>query len=172
MMACTVRQPFAAALIYGSPPPKPLENRSQDLFGSVRPGDWVAIHSARALYEMDEKSWQWFRSAWPEAPRSEEDYRMRKGVVLGARRYIGTVTDQTLRSAVVKFPNELRAARDWFGGPFAACFDHVVVLPQVVECRGQLGLWRLPEEIEALVQVEIRKLGRLPPPVPLPMWGE
>ena len=163
----TVRQPYAAALVWG---PKCVENRTKPAPG-LRPGDWLAIHSARELYDMDERAWRWFHGLWPDAPRDEADPRMRKGVILGVARYVGTATDETLEKAMsTALAGELSEARRWFGGPYGWLFDVRVPLATPIPLRGQLGVFEAPPDVTSTLQQAVSRIGSLPPVPMVPPW--
>jgi hypothetical protein len=54
-----------------------------------------------------------------------------------------------------------RSTSDWFLGPFGWALADPYPLSQAVPCRGGLGLWTVPTDIEDLIRRTLR--GRISP---------
>lgn len=131
MKAITIKQPWAWAIIAGH---KPVENRSRPTKHRER----IAIHASKTI-DQDGVSWL----AW----HNHEAYSYYKaaickdqcGAIIGVVDVIDCVTE---------------CDSPWFFGPYG----YILANPRSFEpipCRGQLGIWNLPEQVERDVLVEL-----------------
>jgi hypothetical protein len=145
MRALTVMQPWAGAIAYGK---KNVENRTWSAPDYII-GQTFAVHAGRSV------DWDATAAAWIAAGLTPYDgIATRKAwsasLTLGAVVAVARVTASCL-------PWECRGECS----PWAAKGqDHwqladVRPLPEPVPCRGMLGLWRLPDEVERLVRAQI-----------------
>lgn len=138
MLCLTVQQPFASALVAGA---KDVENRTWSPRG-LQPGDWLAIHAGRTNYP-DHGAWATVRGMWRGMPPKSQ---MPYGAVIGAVRFA-----EVLPMA--------RCSSRWACGPMCWRFYAAVILPEVINARGALGLWTLPEEITTKVLEAIARFS-------------
>jgi hypothetical protein len=130
MRALTLWQPWASAIVSGR---KRVENRpwAPKL---IKPGERFAIHAGK----------RWDRSG--AVACAERGFDLRRAEALGG--VIGVATlDRVVRSAA-DLPADQRA---WFFGPVGWLLRDVLTLPRPVPARGMLGLWLLPDDVEAAV---------------------
>lgn len=147
MRAITVRQPWAWAIVHGG---KDVENRTRNIAGAYRGP--VAIHAGLADDTSDlsaaltRGAWvQW----WTEAREAGVDVGQQRGAVIGVaelvevhRCHIGN-TDAPACS------------------PWATAGDYHLVLADArplarpIPWRGALGLWTVPDELEAAIREQV-----------------
>lgn len=136
MKALTVHEPWATAIIGGW---KQVENRQrQPDFKLV--GQRFAIHAGRAS-SMDEEHMT-FVSLALGVQLGELQGLCRPGHI------IGTVL---LKGAVAREEDLPEAQRRWFSGRFGWLLAEPRALKTPVPCRGLLGFWDVPPEVEQLV---------------------
>jgi pimeloyl-ACP methyl ester carboxylesterase len=162
MKALTLTQPWATLVAIGA---KQIETRSWHT--SYR--GLVAIHaakgfpkSARALCVDDpfrtalerggvefkgQPVRHWYHSPYP--------YRMVSELPLGAIVAVATLAD-VFRTDVYCVPGERRQQEHAFGdftpGRYAWLLDDVRRLTAPIQCKGALGLWTVPADIESQIQ--------------------
>jgi hypothetical protein len=152
MRALTVRPPWSWAIAHGG---KTVENRGYP----TRYRGLLAIHGgARSRWDPDGQASALVREAWAARARSRPDAH---NSIWLLRKDTGWMTF----GAVVAVA-ELRGCHgpdDCYGtcSPWAAAgqwhwnlFD-VRPLPDPVPCRGMLGLWRLPDDVEKAVRAQL-----------------
>lgn len=149
MKALSIRQPWTAMIVHGQ---KRIENRSRQTLHRGR----IALHASgknrwdpagEFSYLVD---WQWRMLHWP-GPPSPDSERIVFGAVLGVAEIVGTC------------PSPLNAlgeldcdCGDWaVPGQYHWRLDKVRALAEPVPCRGALGLWTLPDEVEAAVVAQL-----------------
>lgn len=126
MRAITIKQPFAEAIRLGL---KPWENRPRAL---VRESQVVAIHAGLQAHELAADA---YRLAPGMAPLNE----LPRGAIVAL-----AILDPAVDAATV-------AGQDWVIGPLCHRVREVRPLAQPVPCRGQLGAWTVPPDVEAAV---------------------
>ena len=127
MRALTIRQPWAWAIANGF---KDIENRSWR--PRLDPGDVLAIHAAAAA------------PAWDDVQRVTD--------LVGRRARVPEEFDCGCVVATARFVRAVEASRSkWFGGPVGWVLDRVKPLRRPVGCKGQLGLWTMPAQVERAV---------------------
>lgn len=138
MLALSIRQPWAWAIFFAS---KDVENRIWRPPVGMR-GRRILIHASkggsRTQYDHDVEQVLWARSCarllrtpvpyFAEAPR---------GCIVGAV----TIVGWTRSSESV-----------WFGGPWGWQLSNAVALKIPVACRGERGLFRIPDDVAAAVR--------------------
>lgn len=139
MKAITLKHPWAFAVARLG---KDVENRRWSPSSStLAPGDWLAIHggvvprgSAREEAD-DDKNWI------GEHVDSRIDW---------------FTLDRTITPGIVaacKFGGVVRESDSpWFSGPFGWLLEDVIAMPEPIPCRGNRGLWDLPEDVLARVR--------------------
>jgi hypothetical protein len=148
MRALTVKQPFAGAILWAG---KDVENRTRPM--SYR--GLLLIHAGLA-----EPDWHDFLKVRDTAtgPVEWNDARRARGVILGAVEVTGC------HHAADCGDEEQQGGRRL---PWRCCSrwgqrdqHHIVLanpqpLREPVPCRGMLGLWRLPDEVEKAVRGQL-----------------
>ena len=150
MKALTLIQPMAAAIVFDHPLWKDIENRPKNLPAAMRGVETtIALHAGR---QWDDSYGMFvedvFEHVWP--PFSE---------VLGA--VIGTVT---FTGRVFTSEREVRAAgrsARWYVGPFGYEIKERRALATPVPCKGMLGFWTVPADVEAKVRAQLKPIGEL-----------
>jgi hypothetical protein len=162
----TVRQPWCWAIVHGG---KPVENRSW----AVRYRGPVWLHAgARSRWDpaggqspLMRQQWKrWLRASvpdWPGLPASDVTLGRRTtlmpfGAVVALAHVAGCHPSERCQQ-----PPAHRFALPTFCSPWAIAGQcHVVLrgicpLPEAVPCKGALGLWRLPDEVEKAVREQL-----------------
>ena len=142
MRAITVRQPWAWAIVHGG---KDIENRTRNIAGAYRGP--VAIHAAQA--EADNAPDDlWMRHATYYAPRvpPASPVNSVRGAVIG-------VID-------LWHVNEPHERCDWcsvwaMDGHWQLCLRDPRPLATPIPWRGALGLWTVPDELEASIREQV-----------------
>lgn len=154
MHAITVRQPWAWAIINGG---KDVENRTRNIVGAYR--GLVAVHAAKDFAENEAAAWAEVCRAHREAthghmlpafPEAQPGASVR-GRVIGVAEIVDVHTaDDDLYA-------ECHGQAPACDSPWAmAGHTHIVLanprpLARAVPARGFLGLWTLPDDVEAAV---------------------
>lgn len=165
MRALTIRQPWAWAVICGG---KDVENRAANFPAGYR--GWVAVHAGlkddlsglshpavvaalRKVGVIDSRESACFSAA----PR---------GAVVGAARVVGAhlitgelADGRQCSQSVPEVVGAYRARCSPWADPFSVWHVELadaVALPVPVPCRGQLGLWTLPPDVEAQVREQVK----------------
>ena len=126
--ALTVRQPWAWAIAEGY---KDIENRSWS--PRLEPGEDLAIHAGCA------------------APDWDDVQRVKK--LVGRRATVPETFDCGCVVAVVRYGRTVESSRSrWFSGPIGWILIDARALRLPVDCKGQLGLWFLPRDVERRVR--------------------
>jgi hypothetical protein len=143
LRALTLWQPWAHAVAHLG---KDVENRTWKPWPSVI-GTRIAIHAAAKVDHLYEAAAERHiaRVAYHQLLNADlARGPLPRGVIVATARVTG-------------FVHESESPRSpWFGGPYGWTLDEVIALPAPVPCRGAQGLWRVPDDVAALV------LGRLP----------
>lgn len=133
MRALTIRQPWAWAIFHAG---KDVENRSWLPPADVI-GERIAVHASAAL---DRQAHLAYINIADRAAPSD----LPRGVVIGSVEVAGWVgedgscSDPALRGS-------LRSR--WFVGPYGWVLQNPQTASVLIECRGMLGLWRLPQGV-------------------------
>lgn len=143
MFGLTVKQPWAWAICYAG---KRLENRDWLPRSTLR-GKRIAIHAGKGL---DESGFHWlYKRGLITVPLPKETRE--RGSIVALATYDGAVGAGLGETTDI-----------WFTGRYGWVLKDVQVLPSPVPCRGALGLWRVPEDvqIEVMSQVDIGPKGK------------
>lgn len=132
MRGLTLWQPQCWALAVGH---KDVENRPWPLPGE-HVGTWIALH-AGLKYDQE-----WAKQVRMEFGIDVPPMEIARGAVVAVVKFSPSVTSHSSR---------------WFSGPHGFPVSDRRVLEQPVPCRGMLGLWTLPSDVEA----EVRRLSGL-----------
>lgn len=138
MRALTLRQPWAWAVIEGL---KPIENRSW-CPNRYQIGQPFAVHAGLAF---DTLGFSVFERCAREArcwSRYQRDFEDVRGAVLG----IATLGHKHVAGADDRLVPP--AARPWFFGPYGFPLTRIAKLSEPLPCRGALGFWELPSDVE------------------------
>jgi len=137
MRAITLIRPWGWALFHG----KPVENRSWLLPPSIR-GERVAVHHGKG---WDKEGCDFIREQLgivgmlpPEASST--------GV-------IGTTVFH--RCLDILLDHDEPGMGDWFFGPYGFLHRDHIELARPVSCKGMLGFWTLPPDVEAAVRAQL-----------------
>lgn len=134
MYALTIKQPWAWAIARGL---KVIENRDWKPTARAM-GQWVAIHAGKSF---DRKGWDEFAQIMASIHQPQPDSAdFQYGAVIAVARL-----------------HEVVAQSDdpWFSGEFGWVLTDIQALPEPVPCRGALGLWQLPAEVESAVRLKM-----------------
>jgi hypothetical protein len=151
--ALSIRQPWTAMIVHGQ---KRIENRSR----RTNHRGLVALHASGkdrwdpsgqysdVVYE------QWRHLGWSGVPNRDSE-RIVYGAVLGVAE-IADVCDARLNPL---FTDERRCDCGRWAASSQAHWHlvNVTPLPEPVPCRGALGLWTLPDEVEAAVVAQLEE---------------
>ena len=165
MRAITVRQPYAWAITLGS---KDVENRSRNIAGSYRGP--IAIHAA---LKADEEALRSLPGLPPNGIPRIFDY----GAIIGVADLVDVHDAEDCWTADMRRVRDLYAndreaydalpttAAGGLIGKTRMCSpwslpssQHLVLvnprpLPTPIPCRGRLGLWTVPDDIAAQIEV-------------------
>lgn len=163
MRALTLWQPYATSVASGS---KDIENRPKPpprkLLRALEP---IAIHAGLRYAEPGSKGWP-YPEGEPVPPR--EDCPL--GAIIGVATMVGYLNTSARSSQGRLFREAVPAAPDrrlhsrlerldserWWVGPVGILLVARRALTEPIPCRGALGFWTVPEDIERLI------LERLP----------
>lgn len=137
MRALSLSQPWASVVVHG---PKRIENRPIALVGGARKlvGEVIALHAAKS---WDPDAVAFIASA---APSYGPPVHAR-GALIGTARVVEVATLEWWRDSG-KLPADQQR---WAFGPLCILLDEVRALAAPVPCRGMLGFWVVPAELEA-----------------------
>lgn len=158
MRALSVKQPWASLIIGWTDDhaiwhdgPKPIENRSwrppADLIGqrivihaSKREDDSVgaSLLGAKHIYNPGASDITVHGTDYPgrSAP-------LPAGAVIGVATLAGFVDSMSVLCT---------DDREWYMGEIGLVFRNRIALPEPIPCKGALGFWRLPADVEQLVR--------------------
>ena len=169
MRAITITQPWAGLVASGI---KLVENRVRPIISDALFGEPVAIHASR---QIDESIYNRIMVIAPElrprGPHGFFDDRWYKlsrisGSVIGVGVPIHTLAGGWTEDAIITHKAGLfeqlealvgdgRQVR-WFFGPVGHIFRRdMFALPEPVKCRGMLGCWTLPGDVEQAVRAQM-----------------
>jgi hypothetical protein len=134
MKALTVHRPWGYGIAYLD---KGIENRTWPCILSI--GSYLAIHNGQ---KWDKDGETFIRklnvSELIENPTTENDPA---GAIIAIARFAGNVTED-------KSP--------WFFGPYGWKLENVIAIDHVY-CRGQQGLWNVPEDLMPRIRANYQK---------------
>lgn len=133
-------QPWATTIVDG---PKRAENRTWPL--KLRGESlWLGLHAAK---RPDRDAVPFVQKHWPACPPATE---LPTSAVLAITRFSRWVRHEA------RGPR-LFGEDPWSFGPYVGVIEQVVRLPAPMACRGSLGLWLPPIEIQRAMQDAIRE---------------
>ena len=152
--ALTIKQPWASAIAFGD---KRVENRS---WPTAYRG-LLAIHAGASI------DWDAAEKAWPAAgltlyvagaPRKAWTASLPLGAVIAVAELTGCHPRYHICNPT-GIPQTV--CSDWSAwGQCHWLLDNVRPLPDPVPCKGMLGLWRLPDEVEKAVLAQLEEADR------------
>jgi hypothetical protein len=133
MMALTLWRPWDLLIACGI---KTIENRSWEPRGRLQVGDVFVIHAGKTFDP----------NCIPMAQRLGVPLTVFEGqqvqsAVVAVVRYAGVVTES----------NDV-----WFFGPYGWVLKDAVAMQRPVPCKGAMGLWDLPWNVEAEVRSQCK----------------
>jgi hypothetical protein len=155
MKALSIRQPWTAMITHGQ---KRTENRSR----RTTHRGLLALHaSGRARWDADGAvNWlvrdEWQRLGWSGRPDRDSPH-ITHGAVLAIAEVVD-VCNGTVDSLTPSMPCD---CDPWAAeGQYHWRLTNVRPLAEPVECRGALGLWTLPDDVEAAVVAQLSEAVR------------
>jgi hypothetical protein len=137
LKALTLKHPWPYAVCRLG---KDIENRTWHPGRKLPVDEWFAIHGG--VYPKGQ--------AWDEAMSDLHSLQVR-GLALNALKLGETILPGVV--AVCRFGGAVSSSASvWFNGPVGWVLTETVVLPEPVPCKGQQGLWDLPEDVLAKVR--------------------
>ena len=148
MRALSIQQPWAAAIAYGT---KRAENRTWTVPRWVT-GHAIAIHASK---KPDISARPPAGEAWP------MERKMHLGAVIAIAKVAGCHhSDECMLPASAVPPGVRAGCSPWaVRGQFHIELADVHALAEPVPCKGALGLWRLPEDVEKAVRAQLEVSG-------------
>jgi len=163
MRALSFLQPWLHAVLRLG---KNVENRTwqppQAMIGQV-----FALHASKG---WDKHGEAFIRDRWPEEFGAFPDRILTRGAIVGLARLRGWARVEgddldlfdhgvakligskgTDHQAIIKSP--------WFFGPYGWLLDDVFKLEQSVPCKGALGFWDMPQDVETEVALQLLEPG-------------
>jgi hypothetical protein len=152
MRCLSVRQPWAGLIALGL---KPIENRSRHI---VSPGkifdERIAIHASKAT-DLDGAAS--IREIAPEIDLDKLTACSVLGSVIGAVN-VEDVLEESWSCRHHRFPPILDTIHErWYFDAIGYVFRDALALSKPMRCKGALGFWRLPADVERAV---VEQLGR------------
>jgi hypothetical protein len=147
LRALSVKQPWAMAICHG----KDVENRT---WGTQYRG-LVAIHASKACDDLSLAVIDWIEATAHLSPGqiSREDHR---GAVVAVAEIVGCHEDGD-----AGVPCGARSCSLWaMPEQWHWQIGNVRPLETPVPCRGALGLWRLPEDVDEAVRAQLGEAVR------------
>lgn len=146
MKALSVKQPWALAICHG----KDVENRTWET-GYRGP---VAIHASKAFDNVTDDTLAWIarETGLSSAEAHDRDHR---GAVVAVAEVIGCHINCGYEGHVFPGVPPIMCSPWAVEGQWHWELDNVRVLPEPVSARGALGLWRLPEDVDAAVRAQL-----------------
>lgn len=155
MRALTLTQAWAGIVAAGL---KLVENRDRPIIKREDFGKPFALHASREIKpEIYERIYQLAPELRPRSATKKEVARWYQlsritSAVIAVATIDRVVDDYDALDA------DLGAQRRWYFGPIGYVLRDVRALPTPVPCRGHLGFWTLPRDVEARV---VTQLGRM-----------
>ena len=142
MRALTLKQPWLYAIEHLG---KRVENRSWVIPKKLR-GQWIALHAGKSR-DMEEWHQVELISGQP----------ISMDPIYGAITSIAKFGDFFVTK---EYPYSLHVAQQkWFSGPYGWVIFDIVFLDKPLYCRGMLGLWPVPGEIEEKIREQLPSLA-------------
>lgn len=150
MKAMTLTNPWCGLVASGI---KLIENRPRKIVKQADFGKPFALHASR---EIDDAVYSRIRTIAPELDTDSEWYRLSR--VTSAVIAVATIdrelygwTEDGIREHEATLRMQLGDQYRWLFGPVGYVLRDVRALPAPVPCKGALGFWTLPEDIERKV---------------------
>jgi hypothetical protein len=146
MRCLTIKQPWAWAILHG----KLVENRTWTT--SYRGA--ITIHAGKRWDPAGQES-PLVRSAWRAAGNTANLTNRHPDIVLGAVVAVAELVD-VCSAQMRSFIPSMCGCGPWAAhGQYHWRLDNVRPLAEPVACRGALGLWTLPDDVEAAVVAQL-----------------
>jgi len=157
--ALTVWQPWATALIWGG---KDVENRRRPIGYRGRLWIHAGLHHPDWADYLEVRGLSGIVFGWTDTRKATADY-LRKaqrwtehtgalGVILGSVEVVGCHADET--------GDDRESCTPWARhGHYHWMVANPQPLARPVPCRGMLGLWRLPDDVEKAVREQLSEDG-------------
>lgn len=159
LVCLSVMQPWASLIIGGTRAlgVKPIENRTWKP-SPMLIGRRIAIHASKkidleAFDELQDGACDFDRSEWPYATIKEFPIGAVIGIATLVRVHVGEPQGLIDPTYPAGLPDDCKR---WYGGPVGLELRDVVRLDPV-PCKGALGLWRMPGDVEQLVRAQIAR---------------
>lgn len=159
LRALTVRQPWPVAILWGG---KDVENRPRRtnyrgrlwIHAGMHHPDWADYLEVRALSGL---VFGWTDTRRTSAATLKRVQRLKEhtgalGVILGSVEVVGCHGDETGEGGESCSPWARHSQHHWM-------LATPQPLAEPVPCRGMLGLWRLPDEVEKAVRAQLSQDG-------------
>lgn len=150
MLALTIKQPWATLIAIGV---KDVENRTWPAKIRGR----IAIHASLKLDHSE--AWAAAQLMKGFIPRFSISRFLEEWNEKRHQRYPAGAILAT--AELYDCQNEINATLEsnWFVGPYGFFLRRVIELPEPVYCSGALGFWKLPDDVQAKVDEQMK--GRL-----------
>lgn len=146
LKAITVRPPWSWAIMNG----KNIENR-----GWQRPfRGTLAIHAGKG-WDYDGEDSPLVGRAWQDAGNGPYPHPKHPQIVLGAVVAVADVVDICGAQMRSYMPSDCECGPWAVRGQYHWRLGNVRALSEPVPCRGALGLWTLPDDVEAAVVAQL-----------------
>jgi hypothetical protein len=132
MKALSVQQPWAELIVCHD---KDVENRTWPTTYRGR----VAIHASAGLLKKDLDNLKWLYSKG-KFHIDPSKLKLTLGAIIGTVEIYNCVTSSSSR---------------YFNGPYGFLLYKPMILPKPIKVKGSLGLWRVPEDIEAEIRQQL-----------------
>lgn len=147
MRALSLSQPWASVVVHG---PKRIENRALQLMTSATRliGETIGLHAAKS-YDPG--------IAVEQARRElglPPEGKLPRGVMLGVARIAEVLIFGEVRTKIAAGAIAADQER-WAFGPLCILLEDVRPLASPIPCRGMLGFWHLPADVEAAVVAQL-----------------
>lgn len=144
LRALSIQHPWAAAIAYGA---KTVENRTWPA-PRWAIGQVIAIHASK---KPDISARPPAGESWP------TERKMHLGAVIALAKVTGCHHSDECMMPEIALPASGRTGcSPWaVRGQFHIELADVRPLPEPVPCKGALGLWRLPEDVEKAVRAQL-----------------
>ncbi|MFN0093501.1 MAG: ASCH domain-containing protein [Dehalococcoidia bacterium] len=144
MRALTLTQPWAETVVVGL---KRVETRSWPAPASAK-GE-LAIHAGKGWTKEDQR---FAARLWEEDWVKRAPHELPRGEIVAVARLVGCRRTEEVRDRLDRKERFLGIYGD---GRWAWMLADVRVLAVPVPCKGALGLWHVPADVEALVRAQL-----------------
>lgn len=154
MRALTLYQPHASLMAVGE---KKIETRSWPAPKTLKPGDWVAIHAAKATPPIWIRSHTRTQLVTVLAERHDLVLPMPAGMIVGLARFVECLPcgiGGLVKAGTFQGISEQERILGAFGpGRWGWLFEDATPLKPAVPARGYQGLWTVPDRLVSQVFV-------------------